>query len=266
MDKYVEYINDDNIIKSINEIVTPDEVNTSSIQLHDTLSPLIFNQDLMNDDVRISLLRNAIEFIKFCDIENLRFKDIVLTGSLANYNYNENSDLDVHIILNMEQISENKFFVEDYFKLKKQIWSDNIPIQVKGYDVEMYIQDSTSIHHSSGIYSLISNKFIVKPINKIITINTDEIKLKTSAFMNLIDSLHELINSNSFMNKYELLKNKLKKYRQSGLESSGEFSTENLVYKLLRNSGYLDKLINLKNNHLRKKLSLDESLKFKQSQ
>jgi len=55
-----------------------------------------------------------------------------------------------------------------------------------------------------------------------------------------------------------LLKNKIKKYRQAGLNSDlGVFSTENLVFKLLRNYGYLDKLTKYKDNIIKNKLTLE---------
>jgi hypothetical protein len=40
----------------------------------------------------------------------------------------------------------------------------------------------------------------------------------------------------------EKIKDQLKRYRQVGLEKSGELSIENVVYKTLRNNGYLQKL------------------------
>jgi hypothetical protein len=49
---------------------------------------------------------------------------------------------------------------------------------------------------------------------------------------------------------------KIKRMRQSGLESRGEFSVENLVFKNLRNGGYLEKLSDAKNKILDNELSL----------
>jgi len=111
-----------NISDELKEVVEPDYVDVSSIQMHDTLSPLIWEDDEeMKPDIRKTLLMNAKRFIEFCDAENLKFNDIILTGSMANYNYNENSDLDVHVILDFNQISGNKEFVGDFFRMKKQL-------------------------------------------------------------------------------------------------------------------------------------------------
>jgi hypothetical protein len=50
---------------------------------------------------------------------------------------------------------------------------------------------------------------------------------------------------------------KLKQYRQAGLDAHGEFSTENLVFKSLRNNGDLEHLDNKRTELYNTKLSLD---------
>ena len=248
-----------NISDVLKEVVEPDNVDVSTIQMHDTLNPLIWESDeTIKLEIRKALLLNAKRFIEFCDAENLKYKDIILTGSLANYNYNENSDLDVHIILDFNQISENKEFVGDFFKLKKQLWAEQLPIQIKGHDVEMYFQDSGEPHHSSGTYSLQKDEWVRKPTKKIINIDTADVQLKSADLMNAIDDLETNNSKENFLKKHEALKNKIKKYRQSGLDSGGEFSIENLVFKILRNSGYLEKMVEMKNDYLTQELSLNE--------
>lgn len=243
----------------LREIIEPDDVDVSSIQMHDTLSPLIWDDNnQLKPDIRKTLLMNAKRFIEFADVEKLKFDDIILVGSMTNYNYNENSDLDVHIILDFNQISNNEEIVNEFLKLKKNIWNDSLPIQVKGHDVEMYFQNSNENVESSGIYSLIKNKWLKKPIKKLININTPAVKLKSADFMNAIDDLENNENNVDFINRYNKIKDKIKKYRQSGLSKEGEYSIENLVFKVLRNTDYLKKLIDIKNEYLTKELSLKE--------
>jgi predicted nucleotidyltransferase len=249
-----------NISDVLKEVVEPDTVDVSTIQMHDTLSPLIWDDEKLKPDVRKTLLMNAKRFIEFSDAENLKFNDIMLTGSIANYNYNENSDLDVHIVLDYDQISENKEFVGDFLKLKKALWAEKLPIQVKGHDVELYFQDSAETHHASGTYSLVKDDWIKKPISKIVNIDTADVQLKSADFMNAIDDLDSNKDDKDFLKRHEVLKNKIKKYRQAGLDKAGEFSVENLVFKILRNTGYLEKMIVTKNDYLTQELSLNEFL------
>jgi len=255
------YWSRNNISDILKEVVEPDTVDVSSIKFNDTLSPLIWDDEKLKPDVRKILLLNAKRFIQFSDVENLKFNDVMLTGSMANYNYNNDSDLDVHIVLDFNQISENKEFVGDFLKLKKQLWADQLPIQVKGHDVEMYFQDANEPHHSSGTYSLVKDDWIRKPTKKVVNIDTGDVQLKSADIMNAIDDLETNKNQNDFLKKHEQLKNKIKKYRQSGLDTGGEYSTENIVFKVLRNTGYLEKMVEIKNNYLTKELSLNEFIK-----
>jgi len=248
-----------NISDVLKEVVEPDTVDVTSIQMHDTLSPLIWDGEQLKPDVRKTLLMNAKRFIEFSDVEKLTYNDVMLTGSMANYNYSENSDLDIHIILDFTQISNNKEFVGDFFKLKKQLWAEKLPIQIKGHDVEMYFQDSAEPHHSSGTYSIIKNDWLRKPTKKIINVDSADVQLKSADIMNAIEDLETNKSENDFLKKHEQLKTKIKKYRQTGLDSgAGEFSTENLVFKILRNTGYLEKMVGMKNDYLTNELSLNE--------
>lgn len=247
-----------NISDVLKEAIEPDNVDVSSIQMHNELNQLIWENDVLKKDVRKSLLMNAKRFIEFCGLEKLKFGDIILTGSMANFNYSENSDLDVHIILDFKLISENKEFVGEYLKLKKRLWADMLPIQVKGHDVEMYIQDTEETLHATGTYSLMTNEWISKPTKKIVNINSGDVQLKSADFMNAIDGLAENQEMNDWLARYDQLKNKIKKYRQTGLDTNGEYSVENLVFKILRNTGYLEKMVDIKNKYLTKELSLKE--------
>ena len=256
-----KYWKKNNISDILKEVIEPEAVDVSSIKMNDTLNPLIFGEnEKLKPDVRKIMLLNAKRFIEFSDAEKLKYNDIIFTGSMANYNYHEDSDIDVHIILDFKQVSENRDFVGDFFKLKKQLWAEKLPIQIKGSDVEMYFQDSEEPHHSSGTYSLMKDDWLRKPIKKIINIDMAAVQLKSADMMNAIEELESDIESDTFLKRLTQLKNKIKKYRQSGLDSKGgEFSVENLVFKILRNSGYLTKMTEMQNTYLTKELSLDET-------
>ncbi|HPC09602.1 MAG TPA: hypothetical protein PLN85_00810 [archaeon] len=251
--------NDDEFSNLIENIISEDDINMSAIKTHDNLSSEIWkNENQLFSNIRELLLLNAKRFIEFSGIENIKFNDITLTGSMANYNYTDNSDLDVHIILDFKQISENIDFVGEFFNLKKILWSNTYSIKIKNRDVEMYFQDSSQKHHSSGVYSLLKNKWIVKPTKKIIFVDVENIRLKTNDLINNINDLVDNINSKNFLKNYNNLKNKIKNYREIGLNNFGEFSTENLVFKILRNNGYLSKLSQAKKDYLTNELSLNE--------
>ncbi len=251
------FIDEDNILESILKELDSNDIDVSTIKLNKELNPLFWDKNgILKSDIRKTLLKNAKRFIEFADLDDYTFVDIILTGSIANYNYNKASDVDIHIVFDFDQISGNPDFIKSYFKLKKDMWSEKLPIKVKGHDVEIYVQDQKEHHHSTGIYSLIHNKWITKPIQKVINIDTSNLKLKASTLTNKIDDLEIDVNNEDFIDRYNNLKDKIKKYRQTGLDKNGEYSTENLVFKILRNTGYLKKMVDLKNLYLTKELSL----------
>ena len=244
----------------IREILEPNDTETYSLNINENLNPELWeDNDILKPEIRKILLLNAKRFIEFSDIEGIKYQDIIFTGSMANYNYNTNSDIDVHIVLDYNQISNSDEFVADYFKLKKDLWKLRHHITVKGFDVEMYVQDTKKSHiRSTGIYSLIKNAWLVKPIKKIINIDTDSIQNKAKSLMNSIDELDQIKNNDKFFNQFNDLKHKITKYRECGLDKNGEYSVENLVFKILRNNGYLKKMVDQKNKRLDIELTLQQ--------
>ena len=242
----------------ISEIVKPDDINVESIKHHNELSPLIWNNGEMKKDVRVVLLKNAKSFVNFSGLENHKFSDIILTGSMAGYNYTRHSDIDVHTILDFKQISDDIELVEDLLKSKKKLWSKTYPTKIKNHEIELYFQDLTHTHYATGVFSIIKNQWIKKPVKEILDINTRNIKEKTADFINRIDDLEKIVHSDNFINEYEKIKEKIKKFRQTGLEDEGVYSSENISFKILRNTGHLDKLFDLKKEHFKEKLSINQ--------
>jgi predicted nucleotidyltransferase len=252
-------INKDNVTELIKEVLEPEEVNINSLKMQTTLNPVIWDErGALRPEIRKQLLLNARRFIEFCDIESMKYNDIILTGSMANFNYNATSDIDIHIVLDFDQISDNEEFVRDYFKLKKDLWANKHDITIKGYDVEIYVQDTDEPHKSTGMYSLIKNEWIAKPLKKIVNIDTKTVMTKANDIMQAIDELGNIKDNELFYKTYTKFLHKLKNYRQAGLDTNGEYSVENLVFKILRNNGYLKKLIDEKNKRIDYELTLDQ--------
>lgn len=236
----------------------------------DTLTSDIFDSTegtyKMKEGIREHLLKISNAFLNFIDVDFF-VHDIVLTGSLANYNWSEFSDVDLHIIVDMDEISENKNkdsiklhqIVKDFFDLKRQLWNGSHDIKVKGYEVEVYIQDIDEKHLSSGVYSILNNEWLVEPQSDKEFIDERKIIEKAEDFMVLIDNLEEKHESGKDVEtEVDVLRKKIKKFRQSGLDDGGEYSYENLAFKLLRRNGYIGKLLTLKNYAIDKKLSVEQ--------
>jgi hypothetical protein len=216
----------------------------------------------MNPEVREKLLEIANQFIDFVGTDIL-ITDIIMIGSLVNYNWSKYSDIDLHIVLNYNQFPSNaKDLYVEYFDLKKIVFNQKHDIKIFGYDVECFVQDETETTFSSGIYSILYDMWVNEPkelSEKNIDINL--IKEKSKQWMRIIDGVVDNIGDETpeeIKNIVKKYKEKLKKFRNCGLEKGGEMSVENLVFKLLRRNGYIGKLYDLPTKVIDKKLSMNQ--------
>lgn len=216
----------------------------------------------LNEEVRDNLLKIAFDFIEKAKLDKnivkdkrdeysipslirLGIKDIIVTGSIANYNWSKFSDIDLHLIIDFNAVSD-KELMKNYLDAKKSLWNDKHVIEMFGHEVEIYVQDVKEPHYSTGVYSILKNKWLTRP--KYITVdNLDRhsIVRKAKIITHYIEHLQDLHNKKEYEKVYELsdyLKEKIRKMRSSGLERDGEFSIENLAFKVLRRTGKLKKL------------------------
>jgi len=233
-----------------------------SFKSKDTLSNQIFEGDkgkfLMRDDIKIALLKISDDFIESLGVEFF-IHDIVLTGSLANYNWSNFSDVDLHIVIDYKESKYNSEILKEFFDAKKNIWNEKHNIVIKGYDVELYVQDVNEEHVSSGVYSILHDKWIIEPEQKNPNIDDRMILQKGEEYMKKIDNIiGKGMKGVDVLNDIENIRSKIKSFRQSGLDSGGEYSYENLTFKLLRRNGYIGKLLKLKITLTDKKLSVEQ--------
>lgn len=240
----------------------------SSFNVKDQLNPTIWdNPDnpsdaVMKEEIRLQLIEIANKFIEFLGYD-IFVQDITMTGSLSNYNWSKFSDIDLHIMYDFNESGEEKELYQDLFKLKKTLFNSTHDITVKGYEVELYVQDTNEPHISTGVYSVLFNEWLVEPSKEEVTIDEKIIKDKVNQWEDIIDVVIEDIESGDEdlekgLEKINKVKDKLKKYRGCGLERDGEYSYENLVFKFLRRNGYIQKLFDFQNNLIDNRLSLAE--------
>lgn len=239
----------------------------SSFYIQDELNPEIWNESedgsyTMKDEVRNSLLAIANEFVDFLGIE-IFVSDITMTGSLANYNWSEFSDIDLHIMYDFTEAGEQKELYKELFKLKKTLFNSTHDIRVKGYEVELYVQDSSEPHFSTGVFSVMFDEWINEPTQESVKIDEKKLEEKAEQWMDIIDTVIENVSDdelNQALETIDKVKDKLKKYRSCGLEREGEYSYENLVFKFLRRNNYIQKLFDFTNELVDKRLSLEQEI------
>lgn len=233
--------------------VNSSDIDLSSFKKKNQLAPIWNEQDELNPKIRLKLLDIADDFWNFVNLTWVKPSGIILTGSICNFNWSNFSDIDLHLVVDFDEIDEKTEFVRDYLDAKKNEWNnEHEGLKILDYPVELYVQNLDEMPQSGGIYDLEENAWIKKPNAddiKSIGLNKFSIKDKAANIMTIIDDMYDALNSTTDSHEIEeigddakYLWQKIKKMRRKSLELNGENGSGNIVYKILRREAYLNKL------------------------
>lgn len=249
--------------KFLLEAMIREEIELPSIEINDSLNMNVWQtEERVKPEITGRLIRIALDFLDSIGIEHGMVKDITLTGSLANYNWTEFSDIDLHIIAEFREVDDNIKLVKDFFNAKKADWNKTHQIMIKNHEVEIYVQDIREPHISTGVYSLLEDEWLTKPSRQVPKIDYESVKIKAQSIMDQIDRVDNLYSSDNFeasLNVADIIRDKIKRLRRSGLAEKGIYSTENIVFKTLRNNGYIKKIMDLRTNSYDKLMSMNHN-------
>lgn len=240
-------------------------INLSSFEIQKDLCREIWKpDDSLKPEVRDALLDIADDFIGTLELEDMSngeiraediISDIQFLGSLASFNYSKYSDIDLHILvdisgLDLDELSES--LLRKYFTQCKDKWNmDHSSLKVFGFDVELYIQDSEEKNAANGIYSVENDEWVKFPSEMDSDYDRDTVRKKSLEYIHRIDYLSSALQTGErepeeILDSAEALKDKIVKGRRESLGGpEDEMSTQNLVFKVLRRSDYIEKLNNL---------------------
>ena len=236
-----------------------DELATFAMQ--DTLQQKVWDgEERVRPGVKGALMEIVDEFVENLDLD-AEIKDIIITGSLANYNWSKFSDIDLHILIDFKEVNENEDLVRRFFNAVRSNWNKLHDINVKGHEVELYVQDEHEPHVSTGVYSLQDDRWIVKPNKVKPHIDKASAKKKAAHLEREVDKVAAILYDGDYERALEdaaRLKEKIKTMRKTGLDRAGIFSPENLAFKMLRRSGAIEKLFTTFTEAYDLALSLDQ--------
>ena len=220
-----------------------------AFDVQSSLNPKIWDTDpdAVRPGIKAALLSIVDEFLEGLDLD-LNIKDIVVTGSIANYNWSKFSDIDVHILVDFAEVNENEEMVKKFFDAVRGSWNKLHNILVKGHEVEIYVQNEEEAHVSTGVYSLLKDDWIVRPTKVKPEIDSKTALKKMKFLAREIDKLGGLYKAGKHKEAFNMaqrLKEKIKLMRRSGLDSVGIYSPENLAFKMLRRSGDIAELFSI---------------------
>jgi predicted nucleotidyltransferase len=236
-------------------------MNTNFLKPKTELHPDFWMEKVLGPEVSKLLEQISKDILESMKID-VQIKDIVLTGSIASYNWHSLSDIDLHIIFDFEDISEDFELVKRMLDQSRINWNKAHDIMIKDHEVELYFQDSNENHESSGIWSIISESWIVEPEATQPDLDLRNTEKKAEVLAKAIDHVSQLFAEGEYSDAHEYaskIKSKISRMRSTGLSREGAYSPENMAFKMLRNSKYLEMLSSLKIEAYDQLMSLSEA-------
>ena len=225
---------------------------SDAIAFHDQLNPKLFHGQQLRPDVDEQLKVIAQDFLSELGVKDLDVKDITISGSNAAFSYTPNSDLDLHILVDLSQYSDDAVY-QELFHAKKNLYNESHDITINGIPVELYVQDASEPVVSLGEYSILKNKWIRIPSKRRSNLDQTATKQKYEKLAKIAEyALHS-----KDLSKVKNVLDTIKRYRQAGLDVGGEFGPENLAYKMLRSQGVITKLYDLRDKLHSQRLSIE---------
>lgn len=232
-----------------------------SVEIHDELNPKIWTKENeLIPEVRAKILQIVDKFKNQLAVDgvDLKIEDIYLLGSNANFNYNEDSDLDIHIIAD-ESFDCSEEHLNIIYNCYKALFNKKYDINIKGINVELYVENKDKLTNiSAGIYSFKDGWIRTPSRYKIPDFDQNAIDQGVKIW----EDKYFDITLDPTVKKVDEYLDSIYELRKESIQKDGEFGTGNLVFKEIRRLGYLDDLRELKIELTSQELSL-ESLEEK---
>lgn len=259
----------DAIRKIAAESLDPDLL--SSFDINDRLCPVIWDSNTGNmvPEVRDSLIQIARDFVASMekdfpaekvgpdgDVVRKILVDVIVVGSITSYNYSRYSDIDLHILVDMSRLGIKDPSLHEickmYFWHCKKSWNEaHDGLRVKGFGVELYVQDVSEENATNGIYSLLKNEWLKTPDKMKGGFDQTFVSDKAQQIMDKIEWLEHALSSTTnpdlakriFLTA-KSLKEKIMSDRKSSINGNAgdEMANDNIVFKILRRTGHLERL------------------------
>ena len=218
---------------------------------HNTLNPKLWANNRLLPEVKEKIIEIIDQFLQTIDLD-IKILDARIVGSQASFNYTKDSDLDIHLITNFELMDASEEILTLLYNALKTKFNKDYEIQIRGIDVELYIEDMKSAAISNGMYSIYEDRWIKFP-KKLDNIPDIDI---SDEFNDWSENIRKAINEAN-PDQLEEMIDKLYIIRKDGLDTEGEYGPSNQLFKEIRNAGLLDNLKDAYRREISKELTLE---------
>ena len=90
---------------NINELETYNLAD--AVKFHSELNPRLWQNEQLRPEVEQQLRAIVDDFRQFLGIRDLDVRDITISGSNAAYTYTPHSDIDLHLVVNLDEVCDS---------------------------------------------------------------------------------------------------------------------------------------------------------------
>lgn len=237
------------------------------IEKHEELNPRLFDKNnKLKPKVREKALAVADELIRMLEEREIKLvvKDLIITGSNASYNYTKDSDVDLHLVADTSGLEDPDGLYPIIYQAIKSAFNNKYDIEFYGIPVEVYIESTDTPLVSNGIYSVLNDYWVKEPVAvEIPEVDIEALQKIIKPWEERYQSLVSEIESGKITTEAEIdsFINDLYAERDKGLKI-GEYAEGNLLFKEIRNKGYLDNLKELRDEVVSQRLTLENLQDF----
>ena len=126
----------------------PEDNMLEAVEKHDTLNPKLWDEGgNLKPEVREKILEIVKEFTDGLEEDEIKFKikDIIICGSNCSYNYNEMSDLDVHIRMDTKSLECPDNLYPLLYSAYRSLFNKKFDIDFYGIPVEIYVETDDTV-------------------------------------------------------------------------------------------------------------------------
>lgn len=226
-----------------------EQVVNEDIEKHDNLNPKLFDENNhLKPEVHDKIIEIVNEFINGLKEDGIKInvKDIKLVGSNCSYNYNKDSDLDVHIVADTKSLECPDDLYPLLYSAYRSIWNSKLDIDFYGIPVELYVEtiDDEIDVDSEPLQEASNSLYIGLPV----TMNHDRFKKFSNE--KAMDK-HKNSNNSYRYQYYEVPRDEFKSLKKQGnndLKAFGKLQDEGKVFeeKLTEDAKMTNNQLNVK--------------------
>ena len=128
---------------------------------HDTLNPKIWDieSNTLKPEVKEKIMEIVDDFCKGLEDDEIKFnlKDVRLVGSNCSYNYNDKSDLDIHLIMDTKSLKCPDNLYPLLYSSYRSLWNKGHDIDFYGIPVEIFVETDDTLDMNESLRRSVSD-------------------------------------------------------------------------------------------------------------